>query len=1385
MGHLSGLLLLLFLIRNFLTSTCQCPNSPFISLDPDVRYNLSSFTAPNAIQNLAARDGPLLFIATTNHLYVLDATSLHVLQDLITGPTNSSACSLCSSCDMGSARPDQAEDTDSKVLVLDPGEDFLYSCGSSLHGVCFLHKFDNYEITDSSCLFRARSNSPASCQDCIASPLGTVVTAIDPLKTVNFYVASSVDSNMEGSYGTTSVSIRRLLTSEDGFLAGFHSLTVLPRYMNSYPIKYVYTFSTQEYVFFLTVQPENAQSQNYHSRLVRLSATEQEMKSYRELVLDCRIELKRRRRSEPESFNLVQAAHVVGVGTDLAAELNLEPGDLVLFATFAQSEPQSAKPLRKSAVCAFSLKLINLSIKEGMKKCCSVEYKETLQRGLRYYQTETYCPQNVNDSAPVTDHSCWDVPTLINQPLTRVDLFSGRMNDTLLTSLYVTTQDSLTIGHLGTSDGRVLQVILQRNNNPLILSNFSLSTKSVSREVTRVGDDLFFVTGKQVTKVSVTGPGCRHLRSCSRCLRAPRFMGCGWCDNGCARQSECQGEWNQDVCLPIITDFYPRMAPLRGRTPVTICGRDFQSHQVYNQPANAPVSANTHKVTVGQRNCVVNPEESDTRRMVCTLEMDGPPDSASPADIIVTIKENLRGVKYYIDGSATASGFTFVEPVLASISPSFGPLAGGTQLTLKGKDLMAGETQLVYIGDAECVMYKEPCPSGDLCCLSPPANSVGPVNITLQLDKAQLSHIEPFKYKPDPVVHSIQPNCSLVRGTRITIQGTHLDSVSSVAVLYRGMKKVCEGPFLPNRILCATPAMEYKGESYGILGLQMDGYSYNQSRRFQYYRDYKIYQFENDQHRFPLKKGDTEIHTHHEYLSRVSSCLSVSMTVGGQPCTPRVLDNEVTCRISKDLAIPSEGLLVKVCVDDVCTELGKVVLLNLIEPVVGIVLGTVVPILICLTLAFLIWRHQKSKKKKVENLELLMNNNRDTISSPSHPIHSLHNDYRESYIPSSSSGGGPYHGAIYSGSSIGASSMPLLITNVLDNLRPELLEEVKEVLIPENHLITHRDRVIGKGHFGSVYHGTYIEEDGREVHCAVKSLNRITDVEEVEEFLREGILMKSFHHPHVLSLTGIFLPRDGLPLVVLPYMSHGDLRHFIRSEDRSPTVKDLVGFGLQVSRGMEYLAHMKFVHRDLAARNCMLDDMFRVKVADFGLARDVFDKEYYSVRRHKNARLPVKWMALESLQTQKFTTKSDVWSFGVLLWELMTRGAPPYPDVDPYDITRYLFRGRRLPQPEYCPDPLYTLMLQCWSPHPDERPTFTQLVREMENISNSLMGDHYINLNVTYINLDRDQPFLPAPPASEDELEDSDSSSQEEEGSDMTSPPPPILKRSPQNGTES
>uniref|UniRef100_A0A8C5N1T1 receptor protein-tyrosine kinase n=1 Tax=Leptobrachium leishanense TaxID=445787 RepID=A0A8C5N1T1_9ANUR len=1351
-----------------LASTQQCPEySRGSTLDPNVQYQFPDFTISSPIQNIAAKDDeqePLLFLAATNRLFVLNGDDLQVLQTIITGPTSDSQCELCSMCKLGDALPLQPEDTESIILVKDSEEDLLFSCGSSLRGLCFMYAFTGPEITERFCLFRSQFNSPSSCRDCIASSLGTQLTVVNRGNAFYFYLASSINSTIAESYSPTSVSIRRLLSTEDGFAGNIHSLTVEPPYQNSHPIRYIHTFRSGEFVYFLTVQPEQIGSSVYHTRIARLKANEEEMKSYRELVLECRREpRRRRRRAEPVLFNILQAAHMVRIGDTLAGQLAVNPNEPVLFAAFAQSEHHSMEPTSKSALCTFPLQFIDTSIEDGMKTCCDKKQKpDGIPRGLPYYQSDMYCPQTGHKNS--TDFSCWNTPTLVTSPLVRVDLFNGKF-DGLLTSVYVTSHESLTIGHLGTADGRIIQAILLRNSDPLKLSNFSLSDRyPVSREVTRIGNNLMFVTGNKVTPVKVTGPGCRHLLTCSRCLRASQYMGCGWCQNGCSLREECQGEWNQKICLPTISEFFPKNAPLRGNTNITLCGRDFQSHSVYGGPANAPISTDTHRVNVGPRECVVIPEKSDNKRMVCTLQTLGPPDAVSAVDVVLSIAEKVPESSYYISGSARASGFTFMEPAITSVSPSFGPLLGGSSVTLKGVNLTAGETRKVLINNAECTMVSgSSCPSDALCCLTPQATKTGSASISVHLDGDKISFQEPFLYKPNPIVEQITPNCSLARGTSITIHGSNLDSVSSITVGFVNVQQVCEKRSSSRVAVCRTPAFKLPVSNhhyYGNLTIMLDGIKFMFPQQFRYLRDYKVFPFDDGDVKY-LKKGDREIESHHQDLDLLNTCLNVSMTVDGRECYPKVLKNEITCQVPKDVEIPSKGAVVMVCVDGVCTTLGHVLIVNYLDPVLGIVLGSVAALLVAATLVFLLLKKQRKKKKlAVENLELLSNNNRDTVLSP---ISGVRGDYRESYIPSSSSGGLTVHGGGYSGGSLGASSMPLLITNFYDHLSPDVLEEVKDVLIAETDLTTHRDRIIGKGHFGRVYHGTYLDEEQREVHCAVKSLNRITDVEEVEEFLREGIIMKSFHHPYVLSLIGIFLPREGLPLVVLPYMKHGDLRHFIRSEERSPTVKDLVGFGLQVSRGMEYLANMKFVHRDLAARNCMLDETFRVKVADFGLARDVFDKEYYSVRRHKNARLPVKWMALESLQTQKFTMKSDVWSFGVLLWELMTRGAPPYPDVDPYDITRYLCRGRRLPQPEYCPDPLYTLMLQCWSPHPEERPSFTQLIGEIEDISNSLRGDHYINLNVTYINLDRDQLFPPAPPGSEDELGDDDTESDEQE----------------------
>ncbi|XP_046616724.1 tyrosine-protein kinase receptor torso-like isoform X1 [Neodiprion virginianus] len=346
----------------------------------------------------------------------------------------------------------------------------------------------------------------------------------------------------------------------------------------------------------------------------------------------------------------------------------------------------------------------------------------------------------------------------------------------------------------------------------------------------------------------------------------------------------------------------------------------------------------------------------------------------------------------------------------------------------------------------------------------------------------------------------------------------------------------------------------------------------------------------------------------------------------------------------------------------------------------------------------------------------------------------------------------------------------------------------KSLLAPADEYEISPDRleikiVLGSGAFGVVRLGSLRDDRGQTTPVAIKMLRDNPSEEDRRCFELEIKIMKSAgQHRNIVSLLGCCTIGQR-PLLVVEYCSRGDLQSFLRSiiqkatisakeakndtkteknadevifkfpnhieddmqksnfvvnrgyavdqdilcDSDTVTVTDLLNFGRQIATGMEFLSSNRVVHRDLAARNVLVCDDKTVKISDFGLSRDIYQENVY--KKQGNGRLPVKWMAIEALTHQVYSTHSDVWSFGILLWEIVTLGCSPYPGIPTNKVLTKLRTGYRMERPANCSVALYNVMLSCWQTKPKDRPTFTALRQELDKLLSVAAENEYLDLN--------------------------------------------------------
>ncbi|XP_014405078.1 PREDICTED: tyrosine-protein kinase Fes/Fps [Myotis brandtii] len=328
---------------------------------------------------------------------------------------------------------------------------------------------------------------------------------------------------------------------------------------------------------------------------------------------------------------------------------------------------------------------------------------------------------------------------------------------------------------------------------------------------------------------------------------------------------------------------------------------------------------------------------------------------------------------------------------------------------------------------------------------------------------------------------------------------------------------------------------------------------------------------------------------------------------------------------------------------------------------------------------------------------------------------------KQEYVLSVLWDGQPRHFIIQSADNLyrlegdGFPSIPLLIDHLLRSQQPltkksgvVLSRAVLKVSLRSCGVREETHRI--PGNFGEVFSGR-LRVDNTLV--AVKSCRETLPPDLKAKFLQEARILKQYSHPNIVRLIGVCTQKQPI-YIVMELVQGGDFLTFLRTEGARLRMKTLLQMVGDAAAGMEYLESKGCIHRDLAARNCLVTEKNVLKISDFGMSREEEDGIYAASGGLRQ--VPVKWTAPEALNYGRYSSESDVWSFGILLWETFSLGASPYPNLSNQQTREFIEKGGRLPCPELCPDAVFRLMEQCWAYEPGERPSFSVIHQELQCI---------------------------------------------------------------------
>ncbi|XP_065209781.1 plexin-A3-like [Planococcus citri] len=760
--------------------------------------------------------------------------------------------------------------------------------------------------------------------------------------------------------------------------------------------------------------------------------------------------------------------------------------------------------------------------------------------------------------------------------------------------------------------------------------------------------------------ISATLYKCLYMgNQCKACVS---LQYCKW--NSEAKQCEhntINNDWwyknaKMEQCQdPTISFFTPQLGPWEGGTRISI--------HISNLGNALPLSWN---ITVGDTACTAHSQPTDIRTepLICVV------------DRCNSTFHNCSGpIKLIAEDLLLTSNttFQFVDPKINYISPTSGSTSGGTELTINGECLNAGNIIEVYIGDLECVVFERY--SKQLKCLTGPSKLSFKTLVNIQFDGHTRTSEQVYEYDEN------------------------LEADENIQTIPRGV---------PTGGLNTTIKFDISIRK-NITKLQEILFYIHDEENAKIY-DSKC-EISNISLICPIPNIDLNSNfldekkpKHMDYGFKINPSNGENMD-----------DFQITKKYPKFLLYPDsvrdllQGKIVK-------QQTTSIIVKWLLENICLFIVGLVILIVLIITISIMYWRKSTARVRKMQKQINVMGMEMIAVSQLVKRVvieKKLELDENLSQMLKLPNVNITYESYYTSDAN--------QTTPTIDYEIP--LDEKWEV--PRGNVVL--GNFLGEGEFGSVVKGNVsgLSQQDDDTTVAVKMLKSNYKDTDLVNLVMEMELMKLIgRHDNVLGLLGC-CTLDGPLYIITEYSPHGNLLDFLRNRHLSSKPKEisiddlsekrLVTFALQIATGMEYLASINCIHRDLAARNILIYDDYILKIADFGLARDTGHAEYY--KQKTNGRFPVKWMAPEALTHRRYTTQSDVWSYGILLWEMMTFGAVPYSSYN--DVDKLLIdieEGYRMMKPKNCSTTIYSLMMKCWNYLPEERPDFTTIIEDLNVI---------------------------------------------------------------------